>query len=167
MTDTSTSAPDHLEIAPSSSASRPPFAGGSASGRSSRSRISNGSEILPGVDGRSAIARRYRDIASAVASDQGGAGHLSEARQQLIRRFAAASCLAEQLEARLASGEQIDIGEHSLLVSTAVRVAQRIGIDRRARNVTPTLSDYIEAASPRRDDGDGDGLDDDDAEASP
>jgi hypothetical protein len=42
--------------------------------------------------------------------------------------------LAEQLESRLARGEEIDIQEHSLLVSTLVRVAQRIGIDRRAPN---------------------------------
>jgi len=65
-----------------------------------RSRVSNGHELLPNVDGRSLVARRYRDIMSAIASDQGGVDRLSEARLQLIRRFAAAACLAEQLEAR-------------------------------------------------------------------
>jgi hypothetical protein len=44
--------------------------------------------------------------------------------------------LAEQMEARLTRGEQIDIQEYSLLVSTMVRVAQRIGIERRARNLS-------------------------------
>ena len=34
-----------------------------------RSRVSNHSDILPGVDGRSLIARRYRDIANAVVVD--------------------------------------------------------------------------------------------------
>jgi hypothetical protein len=52
--------------------------------------------------------------------------------------------LAEQMEARLARGEQINIQEYSLLVSTIVRVAQRIGIERHAKNITPTLSDYLE-----------------------
>jgi len=51
--------------------------------------------------------------------------------------------LAEQLESRLARGEEIDIQEHSLLVSTMVRVAQRIGIDRRAKNITPSLAEYL------------------------
>jgi hypothetical protein len=37
----------------------------------------------------------------------------------------------------LANGEQIDIQEHALLCSTLTRLAQRIGIERRARDVTP------------------------------
>jgi hypothetical protein len=41
-----------------------------------RSRLSNGRDVLPNVDGRSVVARRYRDIICAVASDQGGAEHL-------------------------------------------------------------------------------------------
>ena len=51
--------------------------------------------------------------------------------------------LAEQAEAKLARGEGIDISEHSQLCSTLTRLASRIGIDRRARNITPTLSDYL------------------------
>jgi hypothetical protein len=108
-----------------------------------RSRLSNGRDLLPNVDGRSLMARRYRDIMSAIASDQGGINRLSEARLQLIRRFAAAACLAEQLEAKLARGEQIDIQEYSLLVSTMVRMAQRIGLDRVPRDVAPSLVEYL------------------------
>jgi hypothetical protein len=92
--------------------------------------------VLPDVDGRSAVARRYRDITSAILVDQGGADLCSESRLQLIRRFAAAAVLAEQLEARLANGEQIDITEHAALSSTLVRLASRIGIDRVSRDVT-------------------------------
>jgi hypothetical protein len=102
-----------------------------------RSRISNGKDLLPDIDGRSIVARRYRDIASAILADQAGADQCSEARKQLIRRFAAAAVLAEQLEARLANGEQIDITEHATLSSTLVRLAQRIGIDRVPRDITP------------------------------
>ena len=40
--------------------------------RGIRSRITNGSKMLPDVDGRSTIARRYRDISSATVADQGG-----------------------------------------------------------------------------------------------
>lgn len=109
-----------------------------------KSRVSNGSDVLPGVDGRSRVARRYRDISAAIAVDQGGAHHISETKHQLIRRFAAAAVLAEAMEAQLANGEPIDIGEHALLTSTLVRIAQRIGIDRRAKNIVPDLRDYIE-----------------------
>ena len=109
-----------------------------------RSRVSNGRDVLPNIDGRSLIARRYRDIVTAVVGDQGGIGHCSESRTQLIRRFAAAAVLAEQMESKLANGEEISIQDHALLCSTLVRVAQRIGIDRRARAIVPDLKDYLE-----------------------
>jgi hypothetical protein len=113
-----------------------------------RSRVSNGRDLLPNVDGRSLIARRYRDISNAILVDQGGIDQCSESRLQLIRRFAAASVLAEQLESRLANGEQIDITEHATLSSTLVRLAQRIGIDRVPRDVTPDPLDYAQEAAP-------------------
>jgi hypothetical protein len=102
-----------------------------------RSRMTNGTALLPDIDGRSAIARRLKDITSGILADQGGADQCSESRLQLVRRFAAAAVLAEQMESRLANGEQIDIQEHALLCSTLTRLAQRIGIERRARDVTP------------------------------
>jgi hypothetical protein len=111
--------------------------------RHSRSRITNGrGDLLPDVDGRTTIARRYRDITSAILADQGGADRCSESRTQLIRRFAAAAVLAEQLESKLANGAEIDIQQHATLSSTLVRLAQRIGIDRVAREV-PSLAEYL------------------------
>ncbi len=109
-----------------------------------RSRVTNGVDVLPNVDGRSLIARRYRDVAAQIVADMGGIERCSEARLQLIRRFAAAAVLAEQLEARLARGENIDVSEFSVLASTAVRIPQRLGLERRAKNVVPSLRDYVE-----------------------
>jgi hypothetical protein len=77
--------------------------------RHGRSRLTNNKDLLPGVDGRSVIYRRFRDIASQVAIDQGGLDQLSEARLQLVRRFSATCVLAEQLEAELANGQEIDV----------------------------------------------------------
>ncbi len=108
-----------------------------------RSRVSNGRDVLPDVDGRSIIARRYRDIMGAILSDQGGVAQCSESRLQLVRRFAAAAVLAEQLEARLANGETIDIAEHATLSSTLVRLAAKIGIDRVAKDIGVTLDEVI------------------------
>ncbi len=108
-----------------------------------RSRVSNGKDLLPDVDGRSIIARRYRDIMSAIVIDQGSPDRISEARLQLIRRFAAAAVLAEAMESKLARGEQIDISEHALLCSTLVRVAQRIGINRVPKNVSLSLAEIL------------------------
>jgi hypothetical protein len=111
--------------------------------RHGRSRLSNNKDRLPNVDGRSVIYRRFRDICLAVASDQGGLDNLSEARLQLVRRFSAACVLAEQIEADLANGQDIDVERHALLCSTLTRLAQRIGIDRRARTLNPTVAEYL------------------------
>jgi hypothetical protein len=109
-----------------------------------KSRLSNGSGAsLPNVDGRSAAARRFRDIVSAILIDQGGFDECSESRLQLVRRFAACAVLAEQAEAKLANGEDINISEHSLLCSTMVRVASRLGLERRAKDISPTLDDIL------------------------
>jgi hypothetical protein len=108
-----------------------------------RSRITNGRSLLPDVDGRSLLARRLRDIQNAIVADQGGPEHLSEARLQLIRRFAASAVLAEQLESKLANGEEIDISQHAVLCSSLVRIANKIGINRIAKDITPSLSDIL------------------------
>jgi hypothetical protein len=137
----STALPKHnVGVEPNSSANRV-----AVKRRSSkqRSRLTNGALLLPDVDGRSAIARRLKDISSAILADQGGAEQCSESRLQLVRRFAAAAVLAEQMESRLANGEQIDVQEYALLCSTLTRLAQRIGIERRAKDVTPNLSEYL------------------------
>lgn len=81
-------------------------------------------------------------------SDQGGVDRCSETRMQLIRRFASGAVLAEELEARLARGENVDISEYALLSSTLVRLANRIGIERVARDISPTLSDILRRSSP-------------------
>jgi hypothetical protein len=115
--------------------------------RQNRSRVSNGRDILPNVDGRRLIGRRYRDISAQIIHDQGGLDMCSESRLQLIRRFSAAAVIAEEMEAKLANGEAISIAEHALLCSTLTRLSARIGIDRRPRNLTPSVSEYLTARS--------------------
>ena len=89
-------------------------------------------------------AMGFDAIAGAIVADQGGADRCSETRQQLIRRFAAVAVLAEQMEATLANGAKIDVAEYCALASAAVRIAARVGIDRRSKSITPSLRDYLE-----------------------
>lgn len=118
-----------------------------------RSRVSNGAVILPGVDGRSALARRFRDIAGQITTDLGGADRMSEVKCQLVRRFAGAAALAEQLEAKVANGQPIDISEHSALTSSLVRIANKIGVTRSMKKL-PDLRDYVEGRASIDDGGD-------------
>jgi hypothetical protein len=99
-------------------------------------KLTYGKHLLPGIDGRSLPYQRYRAIVSALAVDAGGVDMVGAVKAQLIRRFAAASVLSEQLEARIANGEEVNVTEFSALSSTLVRLAQRIGIDRVAKEVT-------------------------------
>lgn len=126
-------------------APRKPRAGAATASRkpTARARATNQPAILANVDGRSLIARRFYDVCQAIIADQAGLARCSEARLQLIRRFAAAAVMAESMESRLASGEAIDVAEHALHCSTLVRLASRIGINRVAKNVTPTLEQYL------------------------
>src|SRR6185503_20678772 len=102
-----------------------------------RSAVTNHKDLLPGLDGRSATARRFRDLVNAFVADMGGLDRCSEIKLGLLRRFAAATVQAELLEARMVNGEQIDIGQLGMLAANSVRIASRLGLERRARNVTP------------------------------
>ena len=110
-----------------------------------RKVVSSNCGKLPDIQDCSATARRYRDIFMAAVEDQGGVDRLSEALLQLLRRFAAGSVLAEQMEARLMRGDEIDITAHALLASTLLRISHCIGIDRPAKNTTSSLRDYLAA----------------------
>jgi hypothetical protein len=109
-----------------------------------RSRLSNDATLLAGVDMRSIVGRRYKDLIRAIVADQGGIERLAEARIQLIRRFAGIGCLAEAAEARMALGQEFDVGEYVQLASTMSRIAARIGINRTAKDAL-SLKEYVTA----------------------
>ena len=113
-----------------------------------RSRVTNGRKLfLPGVDGRSILARRARDVASAIAADLGGAESLSEAQKQLVRRAAMIGVSCEQMEAQAANGQEINLDLFGKLTDRLGRTLQRLGIKRVARNVTPTLAEYLKSVA--------------------
>lgn len=114
-----------------------------------RSRVTNGREVLPGVNPRSQLARRYRDILSLIVADLGGSERLSEAKRQLIRRFAATSVMAEQMEARMANGEDIDVDEHVSLSASLVRLAVKIGLNRHTKAL-PNMEEYLRIKADRK-----------------
>jgi hypothetical protein len=107
-----------------------------------KTAIANGHGLLPGIDGRSLVAKRFKEISNALLVDRGGEDLCSESIKQYIRRFAAAAVLAELLEAKLANGEEIDMVRHALLCSTMVRVGNKIGVDRIPKTIS-TLGEQI------------------------
>lgn len=108
-----------------------------------RSKVSNQREILPGVDGRSGTARRYKDLVAQICVDQGGLNRCSELKLQLIRRYASISVMSEELEAKLVRGENVSINDLTQLSSALVRLSQRIGIAKVPKKVNESLSDIM------------------------
>ena len=106
-----------------------------------RSKVSNGSRILPYGDGRSASARRFRDLVEVISNDLGGGEHLSEAQRQLVRRASLLSAESERLEAQWARSEKdFDVATYALLTNCLRRVCETVGLQRVARPVDGPLT---------------------------
>jgi hypothetical protein len=72
-----------------------------------RSRVANGTKLLPMTDGRSATARRFKDLTEDISQDM-GVERLSELERQLIRRASMLCAECERMEAVAARGEGFD-----------------------------------------------------------
>jgi hypothetical protein len=110
-----------------------------------RSAVTNGRRLFVTGDGNSAWSRRYRDLIAGHVGDLGGDDLLSEAQRSLIKRASAIECELEQLEGKLSSGETIDLDAFTRAASHLRRILETLGIERRQRDVTPSLSRYIES----------------------
>lgn len=115
---------------------------------SHRSAVTNGSALLPGVDGRSVWARRLRDVMELHMDDLGGPQSVSEAERSIVRRIATLTVELERMEAGFAQAGEATPGDLDLYQRTAGnlrRLLEAVGLKRRPRDVTPRLSDYIES----------------------
>jgi hypothetical protein len=105
-----------------------------------RSRITNGSALLPGVDGRSAWIRRCKDVIEAHLSDLGGEDNTSAAERSIIRRASVMTVELERMEAAFAVAgeakpEQLDLYQRT--AANLRRLLESIGLQRRTKDVTP------------------------------
>ena len=117
--------------------------------RKTRSAITNGRHLLHDVDGRSTYMRRLRDLVDAHTSDLGGEDFVSEAEQRLVRRAALLTIQTEMMDQRFASNDgqasKDDLEVYQRLVNTLRRCLETLGLQRRSRDVTPTLQQYLQA----------------------
>lgn len=112
-----------------------------------RSRVTNGSAVLPDVDGRTTWVRRLRDLIEAHIDDLGGEVAVSQAERSIVRRVATMTVELERMEAKFATAGEAKPAELDLYQRTAGnlrRLLEALGLKRRQRNVTPELSAYIQ-----------------------
>jgi hypothetical protein len=120
-----------------------------------RSRVTNGRLFATTVrDGRSGWSRRLGDLLSLHIADCGGEDVVSHAERSIIRRIATITTELEWIEQAFKSSrkgpttEQLDLylrGSNNLR-----RLLEAIGLQRRARDVTPTLEDIAEEIEAER-----------------
>ena len=125
--------------------------------RYGRSRLTNGTELLPNVDSRSTWGRLMRDVIGAMNAHLGGEENVSEPQRMLIRRTAAFEAELVHLEVGFAqaraageapSANSLDL--YSRMASGQRRILEACGLHRVARDVTPDLKQYLEMSPDER-----------------
>lgn len=108
-----------------------------------RSAVTNGRRLHVIPPGDTRWARRFRDVLGEITSDLGGTPELSEGQRQLARRAATIALECEKLEAKAVAGEAIDLDLYGQMTDRLGRAFGRLGLKRVARDVTPSLAEYI------------------------
>ncbi|MDU8946645.1 hypothetical protein [Ovoidimarina sediminis] len=93
------------------------------------------------MDGRSLIARRFREIVCGVEADLGG--DLTEAQRQLVARAATLAVWAEARETELANGEEFNAAEYATISNALRRLLHDLGLERVAKEII-SLEEYIQ-----------------------
>ncbi len=112
--------------------------------QATRSAVTNGTRWLLGADGRSAWARRCRDLYAGHLAD---APDASVAEASILRRASVLETELEKLESRFAlDGEASDarLDLYGRTSSNLRRLLEAVGLQRRSRDITPTLAQYLE-----------------------
>ncbi|WP_225148789.1 hypothetical protein [Bradyrhizobium sp. NBAIM16] len=113
-----------------------------------RSGVTNGSRLhIELRDKNSPWARRLRDLLALMVSDLGGAENCSEAEKSLARRASMLTLQLELIEQKWAQ----DGGEASAkslvlyqrVANSLRRILESIGLKRRARDIAPSLDQYL------------------------
>jgi hypothetical protein len=95
------------------------------------------------LDGRTRARRLYNQLISGIEADLGGRDQLSTIELALVQAFAGVSIHTANLNAHLLRGDSIDLTEHAAAVGAMVRIATRLGLQRRPRDVTPLPGNYL------------------------
>jgi hypothetical protein len=106
---------------------------------------------LADLDGRTNAAKTARALVAELESDLGGADRLSAGEREIVQRAALASAMLRDMEAGWLTGRGLDVAGYTTLANTQSRLLKMLGLERRARDVTPDLNDYMKRAPDRTD----------------
>jgi hypothetical protein len=104
--------------------------------RQGRKRLLNRESL----DGRTIVAKVFDRLVEQIHADLGGRDQLSAIELALVEAFAGGAVTLDNLNTRILTGAEIDnamVAMHAQAISAMVRVASRLGLQRRQRDVTP------------------------------
>jgi hypothetical protein len=116
-----------------------------------QSAITNGKAVLAHTDHRTAWMRRLKDLIYAHTVDLGGEDVVSEAERRLIQRAAMITIALEVMDAKFAAVEgeasRLDLETYQRMSNTLRRLLESLGLQRRPRDVTTSLDEYLKRRS--------------------
>ena len=115
-----------------------------------RSKVTNGTRLLIGVDGRSPTARRFRDLVHAYEAEFES---VTEVDRNLIRQAALLALKSEQLQAAVVRGERVDTETITNLAGQLRRTLA--DMKRKAEATTPAPTSILEQLAAHADEEDG------------
>jgi hypothetical protein len=100
---------------------------------------------LDDLDRRTRAAQHARQIRDQITKDLGGHDHLSTLQLIVADTTAVLACQLADLKIRWLKGEPVDPTTVATIVNTFNRSASMLGLDRQARDVAPSLSQYLDS----------------------
>lgn len=98
---------------------------------------------LADIDRRTNAARLTFDLRARMIADLGGEDALSAMALEVIDNVAVMGAMLKDAAASYLSGEPTDIAEFTTLANAQRRLLADLGLERRQRDVTPTLRNYL------------------------
>jgi hypothetical protein len=107
----------------------------------------NSGHWLAAVDGRSHFAKHARAVCRSLIADKGGNLNVSEAETQLLRRAGVLVAELDRMEEMFATADKAEpsaFDAYQRGCNTLRRLLEAVGLERRSRDVTPSLSEYLQ-----------------------
>ena len=101
--------------------------------RQFQTRVTNGKEILPGIDGRSKWARRLHDLIANHVADLGGPVHVTQSQYVLVKSAANIIIVMEQWELEFAKGGTASLPAllaYQTIANSLRRIFETLGLNR-------------------------------------
>ena len=119
-----------------------------------RNHHASGVQLLrrDALDGRTRPAQLFDRLVAEIRSDLGGSDQLSAIERTLIDGYCGACVLLDDANARILLGQDVDVSVMSQLINSMTKIASKLGLQRRLKDVSPDLQTYLQARAQQTND---------------